>query len=322
VLAGALLLAACSARLPAQPLPAITAHAPLSTPNGRGSSSAIYLQIAAAARARDLGQLSVAISLYREVLSTPGIEPDPLRLALASVLIDAGRAAEAEKALAEVPEPRGAAWQLRSGLAALQLRRREAAQAAWNAIKAEQLPPEDRPWHAFLQGALYDLLPNRDGAAVAKANEFYSKAAASGATDLARARFQLAAERVRLQLAPPSRETLDQTRRIFDQWQGRIPGYEAARDYAIMLARLDRRSDAVQFLQRDVILFCPLRTVLGGMNSTSSSASSAAPAAPRGVLPSSACWPRASKPSGSARPCNSSPMPPPANQNAGNFAQS
>lgn len=252
-----LFLAVGSSRLPAQPLLAITAHAPLTSANSRVSASAVALQLAAAERARDLGQLSVAISLYRELLSAPEVDRDALRLSLASVLIDAGRAAEVESLLSAVPEPRSAAWQLRAGLASLQLRRRDAAQSAWNSIKPEQLAPDDRPWHAFLQGALYDTLPNRDGAAVAKANEFYSKAAAAGSTDFARARFQLAAERVRLQLAPPPRETLDQTRRVFDQWQGRLPGYEAARDYAVMLARLDRRGDAVQFLQRDVILTLP-----------------------------------------------------------------
>lgn len=257
VLGIVLLVLAGLLRLPAQPLPAITSHAPLTQASSRASAPAIALQIAAAERARDLGQLSVAIGLYRELLSAPDADREALTLSLAGVLVDAGRAAEAQSILASVPAPQGAAWHLRAGLAALQLRQRDAAQTAWNAIKPEQLSPEDRPWHAFLQGALYDTLPNRDGAAVAKANEFYSKAAAAGTTDLARARFQLAAERVRLQLAPPSRESLDQTRRVFDQWQGRVPGYEAARDYAVMLARLDRRSDAVQFLQREVILTLP-----------------------------------------------------------------
>lgn len=257
VFAALLLLAAGPFSTFAQPVPAINAHAPLTPPSSRVSPSAAALQIAAADRARDLGQISVAINLYRELLAAQGVDRVALSLSLATVLIDSGRAAEAETLLAGVPEPRTAAWQLRAGLAALQLRRRDAAQTAWNTIKPEQLSPEDRAWHAFLQGALYDTLPNRDGAAVAKANEFYSKAAASGSTDFARARFQLAAERVRLQLAPPTREALDQTRRVFDQWQGRLPGYEAARDYAVMLARLDRRGEAVQFLQRDVILTLP-----------------------------------------------------------------
>ncbi len=252
-----LLFLADGSRLRAQLLPPLASPAPLTQPSPRSSAPAVALQIAAAERARDLGQLSVAIALYRELLSAPDADRDSLGLSLAAVLVDAGRAAEAQSVLSGISAPRGGAWQLRAGLAALQLRQRDAAQAAWNAIKPELLSPDDRPWYSFLQGALYDTLPNRDGAAVAKANEFYSKAASAGTTDLARARFQLAAERVRLQLAPPPRETLDQTRRVFEQWQGRVPGYEAARDYAVMLARLDRRGDAVQFLQRDVILTLP-----------------------------------------------------------------
>ena len=66
-----LLFLAGFSRLPAQLLPAIASQAPLTQPSPRSSAPAVALQIAAAERARDLGQLSVAIALYRELLSAP-----------------------------------------------------------------------------------------------------------------------------------------------------------------------------------------------------------------------------------------------------------
>lgn len=237
--------------------PALNSPAPLASPPVVVSSGEATVRFAAAARAHALGQLSTSAALYRDLLGIPGTDRPAVVLALASVLLDAGEAGEARDVLQSQPAPASAAWQLRLGLASLQLRQRSAAQAAADAIRPDQLSAGDRPWHLFLQGALFDTLPARDGAAVARANQFYSQALATATTDLARARFQIAAERVRLRLAPPAREALDQARRLFDQWQGRVQGHEAARDYAVMLARLDRRGDAIQFLQREVLLLLP-----------------------------------------------------------------
>ncbi|PAW64381.1 MAG: hypothetical protein B9S34_12655 [Opitutia bacterium Tous-C1TDCM] len=215
------------------------------------------LTLAAAQRAHDLGLLSTAASLYRNLLADPAGDRPAAALALASVLLDAGDPAAAEAALAAAPGSRPAAWQLRAGLAALQLRRREAAQAAWDAVRPDELPAADRAWYLFLQGALYDTLPVRDSGAITRANEFYNRARDAAPTDFAKARFQLAAERVRLQLAAPTREDLEQTRRLWEQYQGREAGYEPARQYAVKLALLDRRGEAVQFLRQQVLLALP-----------------------------------------------------------------
>ncbi|MEX2043901.1 MAG: hypothetical protein WD941_01015, partial [Opitutus sp.] len=170
-------------------------------------------------------------------------------------LLDANRSSEAEQVLAAIPEPRGAAWHLRAGLAALQLRKRALAQASFDAIQQAGLSGPDLAWYWFLEGALWDTAESGD---FRRANEFYTKAEEAAPTTLARARFQLAGEEVRLRLmAESSNEVIEQARRNYDQWQGRTQGYEFARQYAVKLNLSGRSADAAQFLAREVLLGLP-----------------------------------------------------------------
>jgi hypothetical protein len=224
----------------------LTAPAPLAAAPAPVSPAQVTEMLEAAQRAHDFGQLSAAAKLYRQLLAAPGADRVVLTLALASVQLDAGEPAQAQQTLAALPEPRPAAWHLRAGLAALYRRRRDVAQAEWDATRVDELPEADRAWHLFLQGALYDTLPTPD---VTKANELYNQAKAAAKSELARAHFQNAAERVRLRRDAPSNEEMEQTRRSYEQNAGRTPGYQAAKNYAVMLSRRDRKSEAVQFLQ-------------------------------------------------------------------------
>jgi cellulose synthase operon protein C len=227
---------------------------PLAPPPATISPAELSVTREAAERAHDLGQLSAAATLYAKLLAAPEADRVSLTLALVTVLLDAGRAAEAEQALANVPAPRTAAWHLRAGLAAMQLRKRDAAQAEWDATKPGELNQIDQAWYTFLEGALYDTLPARN---VTKANELYTvaeKIAQTAQSDLAKARFQLAAERVRLELLQqPSREVLEETRRNYELHQGRDIGYDTAKLYAAMLVQVGRKVDALQFLTQVLV---------------------------------------------------------------------
>jgi TolA-binding protein len=236
-------------------LPAVQPPAPLAPAPAALSSGSLSVALASAQRAHDLGFLSVAAAAYRELIDIPGAHQRGAAMSLATVLLDAAQPAEAERVLATLAEPRDAAWRLRAGLAALQLKRRDAAQAQWDAIRAEDIPEADRPWYHFFTGALYDSATPRDEK---RANEHYLNAERGAPNELARARFQLAAERVRLRFGgPPSKDTLDAVKRLYDQWQGREPSYGPARDYAVMLALLNRSSEAVRFLREQVLLSLP-----------------------------------------------------------------
>ncbi|MBL9200408.1 MAG: hypothetical protein JNL39_07870 [Opitutaceae bacterium] len=236
-----------AARAADAPLPPLTLPAPLGGEPVMAAAGARVLDRAAAERAHDLGFPSIAADGYRDLLAAPGADRTVLGLALATALLDAGRAAEAEAALAAVPEPRGAPWRLRAGLAALYLRKRAEAQAQWDALKADELPEADRPWHAFLTGALWDTATPRD---MTRANQFYRQAETTAATEIARARFQLAGEQVRLRLGHrPTDAELKNTKENAQNYAGRAIGYQFELSYAVMLALAGREAEAVTRLQ-------------------------------------------------------------------------
>ena len=231
--------------------------APLARPAPAAITGGETVTLSAAQRAQELGLSSLAAELYGQLLEIPGADRDGLTLARATALLEAGLATEAEQALAGFTGTRGAAWQLRAGLAALQLKKRDEAQREWDATKVEELSAMDRPWYWFLQGALWDSVAARDGNAVARANEAYVKAENSATTELARVRFQLAAEQVRLRLAPPTEIAIEEMRKIYESQQGRAVGYGTARLYAVMLFEARRTIEAVAFLQQRVLLTLP-----------------------------------------------------------------
>lgn len=201
------------------------------------------VSLAAAQRAHDFGLPLLAADMFRQLREQPGADRAKLTLALASALLDGGKPEDAEKVLAELPEPRDAAWHLRAGLAAVQLRRLDAARAANAAIAEAQLPATDLPWYWFLQGELLDLAPVQD---LRGANAFYVRAEESAPTDVARARFQLAAERVRLLLGSANLKAL---RENFEKFQGTPAGYTNVLYYAAALDAAGQKSLAVTTLQ-------------------------------------------------------------------------
>ena len=226
--------------------PGIVPPVPLVAAVGSGAGAEPGLTLAAARRAQDLGLPSVAADLYRRLRTADAPDPDGLTLALATALIDAGRAEEALTVLEEYRGARGSAWQLRAGLAASHLRRLDAARAAVAAVREADLPAGDRAWWWFLQGELADLA--RAGE-FARANEFYRRAEEAAPNDLARARFQLAAESLRLRLGTPREADLKAMRENYERQQGSALGYGFAQTYAVALDILGQKGQAVTFLQ-------------------------------------------------------------------------
>ena len=209
---------------------------------------------ASAQRAQELGFPSVAVGMYRKLLAAPGADQAGLTLALATALLEDGQPVEAEKALQGLVGLRGSAWHLREGLAAVQLKKVDVARSELAAIRVEELTSVDAAWASFLQGALYDLAPVQD---VTKANEFYLKAERAATNELARARFQLAGEQVRLALGKPSEAELRQARAAFEQTRGRVIGYGNAKNLAAKLHLAGRTAEAVAFLQETLLTLLP-----------------------------------------------------------------
>ena len=234
---------------------------PFSTGSTGASPGDEALALASAQAAQALGLPSTAAGLYRQLLADAGGAAPPaasaadriahragLALALATALLDDGQPGEAEAALKAAAGPRGAAWHLREGLAAAEMRRMDDAEAEIAAMRADELPPADIPWLLFLRG----VLAGAAGDSI-RASEFYQQAEKAAGTDLVRARFILAYEEARLRQGPAGEDAIEQTRENAERFEGTATGYDFARTYAVMLAGAGRRSEAVAALQRQLL---------------------------------------------------------------------
>jgi cellulose synthase operon protein C len=209
----------------------------------------------AARRAQELGFPGLAVSLYRQLLQAEPPEAPPadrtdLTLALATALLDdnpPGAPAEAEQALQGIPAPRGAAWHLREGLAEARQGRLDRARVESAAIRPEDLSPEDRPWHFFLQGMLVGP------ADPLRAGDLYSQAERAATSELSRARFFLAHEQALMQVGQVTEAMAEQTRQNAEQVRGTEVGYEFERHYAVLLDALGQKSAAVEALTSDLV---------------------------------------------------------------------
>lgn len=216
------------------------------------ATSAVTL--AAAQRAQELGFPSVAAGIYRQLLAAEGADGPTLTLALATVLLEDGQPAEAEKILGAGVGLRGAAWHLRAGLAAVQLKKVDVARGELAAIRVEELSAADRAWASFFQGALFDLAPVQD---MTKANEAYIRAEQAATNEMARARFKLAAEQVRLGVGNPSEAAQRQARQNYENNKGRAVGYGFAETLAVYLHQAGRTAEATSFLQQVLLTLLP-----------------------------------------------------------------
>lgn len=205
-------------------------------------------QFAAARMAQELGLDSIAASLYSDLLAAPDADREALTLALATVLLDDGRAVEAQRVLQNLAAPRGAAWHLRAALAAAQLKQVEATRREFEATRPEQLPPNDASWFHFLQGML-TMLTDPMPASLGKANTFFQQALDAAPNELAKTRFQLVLEQTRLRLGTVSEASIEQVRQNMERNRGRGLGYEAAGLLAGMLDTAGRKGRAVEVLQ-------------------------------------------------------------------------
>ncbi len=225
----------------------LNAPVPLSGRAPAVSPGEASLALASAQRAQSLGFPSTAVSLYRSLLATQGADGGRLTLALASALLDDGDVAGAGRALEAYTGPRGAGWHLRAGLVAAEGQHLDLARSELAASRAEDLDPAERGWHLFLQGMLADAASDP-----VRAAGLYQQAASSASSDLQRARFLLAEEQERLRRGGVSESQLEADRKNAAAYQGQKIGYGFAREYAIALAALGRRQQAVDVLQSEL----------------------------------------------------------------------
>lgn len=198
---------------------------------------------------------ATAAAGYRAILRDPALpaEAKPRTvLALVTALLDAGEVPAAESALRDYAGPRNSAYQLRAGLIAIALNRKEAARTALGAGKIEELSAADRGWWHFLQGGLAEA----DGQ-WPQAIAFYDQALQAAVSGLQRARFLLAQEQARLRSQPVNESQLSNQLSNMERFRGQRIGYVYMRTYATSLAGLGRTAEAQTLLQRQLALLPP-----------------------------------------------------------------
>jgi len=232
---------------------------PLAPPASASTPGGDALGREAARRAQELGFPTVAAGLYRGLLAglpsytyLPGFAGQgrtELTLDLATALLDDNRPDEASRVLNDFSGPRGAGWHLRAGLVAARLRNIPAARAELAAANAAELPPGDRAWHLFLQAMLAGAAGDSP-----RASDLFRQAEDAATTDLERARFSLEAEKALLLVGKVSASAASQARQNAERFRGTSTGYDFSRAYAVMLDALGRKREAIEVLQRELLI--------------------------------------------------------------------
>ena len=200
-----------------------------------------------AARALALGLTATAAAQAEQVLArtTAGdAARDAAALILATARLEMGELAAAERALAKHGGTRPPAYRLRAGLIAARQGRWSAAQSEADGLRPEQLAAEERAWLFLLQGQLAEAARETSKAAAA-----YDQASLSATSEWQRARIGLIRERLRIAQGEVTESQANSLRDAADRYAGRNVGNDYALQYAVALAQLGRRPDAVTYLQ-------------------------------------------------------------------------
>jgi tetratricopeptide (TPR) repeat protein len=223
------------------------APAPLLTEARPSEPGAALATLGAARNALAVGLPSLAAGLYEQLLGATaepmGATRDGLRIELATARLGEGDTAAAERALQGVTGVRTAAWHLRAGLVAARQRRWETARTELAAAGSGPLAADDRAWLYFLQGMTLDAARDFD-----KSRAAYDQAANAAASDAQRAEFARLRDLARQNMGDVTTALAEELRANAERYAGTATGHGYARQYAVALAALGRRDEAVRYL--------------------------------------------------------------------------
>lgn len=213
-------------------------------------------QIAAAERAQDSGLASVAESIYRGLLgrrdSLDEAQAASLKLGLAKALIGQGRFVAARSELESVSEAQRASRHslytaisiYGEGGGRIDL---DGFRLALDSISAEALPVEEQAWYAFALG----LDAESKGAAdVARAA--FSEAADKAGSERLRWHFEGLALRQEVVSGPADELMVPELSARLRSLEGESAAFPFVREYAVLLHRLGRSSEAVGAIDREL----------------------------------------------------------------------
>lgn len=212
----------------------------------------LTLGLTAAQHAAELGFTTAARESYERLLvrkDLAGATRSRASLGLAMVELSAGRIEAAEAALGQGADLLAPQTRLRRALIALQRRDTAAAAPLVENLRPEDVPAEEAGWVYVAQAMLAETRGQYDKAQVA-----YGQAEGRAVSELARAQLLLARERAQLLYGQATPEQEQQLRRQIEQFQGRLVGFTAAGQLAVVLDTLGRKAESQAVLQQQLLL--------------------------------------------------------------------
>ena len=219
----------------------------------RSSDSAAGLWDATVAdRALEAGFYSIAEGLYRDVLADARIPVEQrgrLNLNLITALIGQGKINQASDALEIFEGPRDARYFLRLAMVAIERGDFDAVSRNLRLVEPESLPEEDAGWFYFMQALAFE---NRGDSRRAEAA--FEDAIAAAVSGAQLAQFRAGQLRLRIISGEATEALAGELKRQVDEFQGRRLGFQFVQQYAVVLDRLGRSDEAIDFLRRNAEL--------------------------------------------------------------------
>ncbi|MEM8550109.1 MAG: tetratricopeptide repeat protein, partial [Verrucomicrobiota bacterium] len=202
------------------------------------------------------GLPSVAERFYLDALSDPNLSQEQVRnvtLSLASAYLGQQKLVEARTVLDTI-EPRAddQRGNLRRALVAYYVGDTEALTQHLANIDPAGLPPEDRPWYYLMRG-----LWERSRGSMDLGGDYLARADAEAVSPAQRTDFETEIFRNQIISGQADEETAEKLAERLEQTQGTRVGFDIARQYAILLNQLGRKSLALNVLQDQLPLFTP-----------------------------------------------------------------
>ena len=203
-----------------------------------------------ARRALEMGFPSVAAGLYGELVAEApvGERQDRLLLNWSVALMEDNQIDRAAAALQRMSNKTGSRVDLRLGLIAMSRNDVDAAETLLARVQVTSLPAAERPWFHYLVGSIADANGQPE-----LARRSFRSAITTSTSVLQRARFELADFHSTWQVSAPTEAQADRLLRNIQDHAGERIGYESIKRYVAVLAALGRETEAIAFLQNQLL---------------------------------------------------------------------
>lgn len=197
--------------------------------------------------ALEAGLPALAEGFYRDILAENALvveDAQSMELKLTSALISQGSFDEANKCLQNIKPPYSASYYLRKSLLSYHVEAIDKMKVELSMVDAVVLTAVELPWYYILKG----LAEEHDGARD-QANQYYEKALASSLTATQQAQIDMLIKRGQIAAGDFDEDLLADLSKKYLQTVGTKIGYGYAREYAVVLFRMNSVDKALQVLE-------------------------------------------------------------------------